>query len=227
MNQSASKSFLASIRDNIKDVWFDFWDNLIDNLDVFDSNIIESIPIIKGIFGIYNSYISISDKIYIKKILKFYQSIDCTEEERKNFVEEERTNWNFDEVVEVILTNIQKCESTKKITIIGRIFSDFIKGKLSQLEFEDLSHIITNCRLSSLEYMPYDWKDNDMIRESHLPEWQIDLVFLWLLREDTYLEIREDEEDFQTAKHDVEYIKEMTKKGYSLTHYWRLLMKYL
>lgn len=95
MNLNISNSLIESIfSPSSKDLYIDVADALLESN--IDKEVLENIPIVSSIYNLYKSAVSISDRMFLKKILSFLSELDKIEKEKiSSFYQKINTDEKF------------------------------------------------------------------------------------------------------------------------------------
>jgi hypothetical protein len=119
---------------------------------VIDSEILRGIPIISTLINVAKVIGSVRDRLYLKKLLHFFEKIgDTTQEERERFIEKNcKDSKLFEEAVLLIL---EQADNMNKSSLIGKTFKACIKGVITYDEALKLSDMINKAYWSDLNTM--------------------------------------------------------------------------
>ena len=130
----------------------------LDIYEIVDSGIFDNIPGIGVIISTGRSIMSIRDRLFIKKFVKFLQefntmSISESEREkfRKKFQEDELYRI---EITECLISYIDDFKRLEKAEILARLFAEYIKGTFPWEHFLDLSDLLSKINISNLMQIP-------------------------------------------------------------------------
>lgn len=224
---SIKETILETIKSSdLKAVTKDLAETIIDGF--IKDGIIKDIPVLGSIFGIGKGIMSISDRLFTKKLLLFiYEIKDMTLEDRNNQIAKIQESITYqDSIGEKLLMLIDKCNDSKKASWIGKLFLHCLKNELKYDEFLRCSEIVNNASLRSLievihnEYtaIPIDQED-DLISSGlfAINPPKIELI----KSENTYQHMREGEELKTNYK-----IKDL-EWGATITYHGKLIRQYL
>lgn len=195
---------------------------------IFQEAILRDIPILGTVVGLGKGVMSISDRLFTKKLLLFIFEIkDLTSEERnKQITKIQRDSKYENSIGEKLLMIIDKSNDSKKASWIGRLFYHCLKNEIDYRDFIRCSEIINNASLYSLQDVientytgiPIDQED-DMISSGlfKLEPPKIEL----LKSENTHQHMKEGE-DLRTTYH----VKEIEWSAI-LTYHGSLIREYL
>ncbi|HFK5586175.1 hypothetical protein CMU71_05800 [Elizabethkingia anophelis] len=146
-----NKSFEESIKSTeLYNIASDIGEALIDS--TLEDGILKDIPIIGTIINLGKGYLSIQDRIFSKKILKFlFQLKDIPESERIKAIK--RIDESQEEKIKVgerLLYLIERADDHIKSEYIGKLFAEYVKENLGYEEFKRCSEIINKSFLDDL-----------------------------------------------------------------------------
>lgn len=125
-----------------------------DIFEIFNSDILDSIPYLGDIVSTYKGVISLRDRIFTKKFMRFLQSYtndDICEEKLTCFRARIETDKNYrTKVVETLIEYIDEIKNSNKIEILSNLFSAYINGNYNWDYFLDLSNCLIKVNLNSL-----------------------------------------------------------------------------
>lgn len=117
---------------------------------IIDNEAINQIPIIGTLKGIYKITNSISDHLFVQKILKFLRELEILTEEEKVKMKHKIDNAKNNKIGETLLEIINKIDDNKKPKIIAQIFKSYINGEIDFQEFQKFSQIVNKSFLPDL-----------------------------------------------------------------------------
>ena len=120
---------------------------------VVNNEFIKEIPIVGTLHSLCKIGISIRDKIFLKKILKFLNEIkNISIKERIEFISKIESNQSYRKKVgDHLIMIIDNINDFEKAEIIGKLFSNTIKNNISYDIFLKLSHIVEICYIDDLK----------------------------------------------------------------------------
>jgi hypothetical protein len=218
--ETIKSSDLQGITKDLAEVAFD---------GILDNGIIRDIPFLGTLFGIGKGILSISDKLFTKKLILFiYELKEISHSEREAQISKiQRDSEHQDYIGEKILMIIDKCNDSKKATWIGKLFLHCLKNEISYKDFIRCAEIINNASIISLidvinnvyTGIPIDQED-DMISSGlfKLEPPKIELV----KSENTFAHLREGE-DLTTnyTVREIEWSAIISKHGKTIRKYLR------
>jgi len=168
---------------------------------LLNEGLIKDIPFLGSIFGIGKAVLSISDRLFTKKLILFiYELKEMSSEERNQQISKIQTDSGYQDLIgEKLLMIVDKCNDSKKATWVGKLFLCCLKNEIGYKDFIRCSEIINNASLFSLievinnkhTGIPIDQED-DLISSGlfRLEPPKIELI----KSENTYQHMREGEE---------------------------------
>ncbi|WP_165389578.1 hypothetical protein [Ancylomarina subtilis] len=144
-------SLMETISDNgAKDIISEMGELTLDA--IIENDTIDQIPIIGTLKSIYKITNSISDHLFIQKLLKFINELGNLSEKEKA---EMRSKIDNDKkyqnrIGESLLEIINKIDDSDKPEIIAKIFKSFISGFIELEEFIEFSQIVNRSYLPDL-----------------------------------------------------------------------------
>lgn len=221
-------TFVETIKtDDLQNVTKDLAEVVIDG--VMNDGLLKDIPILGSIFGIGKGIMSISDRLFTKKLLLFlYELKDLTPQERNIQMIKIQTDANYQESIgEKLLMIVDKANDSKKASWLGRLFLYCLKKEIGYRDFLRCAEIINSASLYSLieiittDYtgIPIDQED-DFITSGlfRLDPPKIELVKY----ENKYQQIREGlDQAIDYKVKDVEWSAILTKHGEFIRKYLR------
>lgn len=148
---------------------------IIDNAEValdciLDDGLLKEIPIVKDLISLYSVKTTISDKIFYKKIISFYESFHDVK--RESFTEWQAwASENFDKSEKIASSLVLHIDSQNELTkckLIGHSFKKLIEQKLTINEFETYLHAISTCSLHDIKRHCVDGGDSSPWTKSSL-----------------------------------------------------------
>jgi hypothetical protein len=149
--EKASTSLTETIKDdNITEAIAEISEAILDIF--FDDGLLKEIPIIGSIYRFSKAGLSISDRLFTKKLIRFLHNLDkIPQQTRKRAIERIENDPKYKtKVGEKLLFIIDRCEDTEKSEIIGKLFKFLLEGKLDYDDFLRASKCI---ELTHLEYL--------------------------------------------------------------------------
>lgn len=126
------------------------------SLDSFIENeTLKKIPIFGTIVNLYNLGSTINDKIFANKLIHFLKELEDinpeTIQKEIQYIDDSK-EYNH-KVGDKILEIINRIDSEEKPKIIGRLFKNFIDGKINYNDFLRLSFVVDKLYIESLKYI--------------------------------------------------------------------------
>lgn len=150
---SLSLELGKSIVNKGTDIGVDLSEVFLDS--IMEDGILKDIPIVSTISTMYKAGKSISEYIFVKKILNFINEYnkaiidsDKLEQLKSKFESDEKYK---KEVLETLILIIDRLDNEWKSTILACLFIEYINGQYSWEEFQDLSRIVEQLFLSDIK----------------------------------------------------------------------------
>lgn len=123
--------------------------------NIIDSELIKKIPIVGTIVSTYKIGTSISDYIFLKKLLHFLNELHkITDSDKEEMLERLNSDEEFSNSVgENLIQIIDKCDDIRKAKIIAKLFNAYVKRGISYTEFYSFSLIINHSYLFDLSLL--------------------------------------------------------------------------
>lgn len=116
------------------------------------SEIVKDIPIFGIGFKTYSLYQNITESFFVKKILRFlFELKGIPSKEREEFIKKLESKKESNKAGEKILIVLNKLNDIEKAEIVGKLFKNTIRGKLTFEDFNRLIHIIDNTYIEDLK----------------------------------------------------------------------------
>lgn len=144
-------SLLNSIGDSqIIDSIADVAEQVLDNF--LKDGFIKDIPILGHILKLWRGGKDISSYLFTKKLLRFLGPMSkIPENERQNFLIELSNDLDHrKEVGEHLLLLLERMDDLQKPEILAQIFSHYIEGKISYIEFKELGYAVDHCTVKDI-----------------------------------------------------------------------------
>lgn len=134
------KNFLDLLKDeNGQNIIIENAEVILDN--VFESEVIKSVPILGSLANIGKAYISFKDRQLINKIAKFLEQLKViSQKELSEFLENEAQD--PEALGEKVLVVLDRVETDEKAKIIGVLLVHYIKAKITKDDFDLLCHAV-------------------------------------------------------------------------------------
>ncbi|WP_418360865.1 hypothetical protein [Sphingobacterium detergens] len=167
MNQNLSKELVNSIvSSNASQVYIDIGEALLDTK--INDEIIKNIPILSTIYNLSKAVISISDKLFLKKVMSFLYELNSIDKNKiENFKLKMESDDKFQKKVgEKLIFIIDKCEDDEKSVIVGKIFKAYLNEKITYEDFLMLSKSIELLGIWDInefktnKYWDFSWSGN-------------------------------------------------------------------
>ncbi len=125
-----------------------------DIFEIFDSGVLDSIPYLGDIVSTYKGIISLRDRIFTKKFLRFLQAYNnntVSEDKLTSFREKIETDKEYrTKVVETLVEFIDEIRNSNKIEIYSNLFAAYMNGNYNWEYFLDLSECLMKVNLNNL-----------------------------------------------------------------------------
>jgi len=144
-------SFIKTVGDNgAKDILTDMGEITLDS--IVDNESINQIPIIGTLRSIYKISNSVSDYLFIQKLLKFFNELGSISDEQKESMKSRiQSDIKYrDRVGDHLLEIIDKIDDTEKPKLIAVLFRAYIDEKIDLQKFFKYSQIINRSFLPDL-----------------------------------------------------------------------------
>lgn len=153
MDKKPENSLVESLGTNLGGVGTDLLEIGIDS--VLEDGVLQDIPIINSIIGIYKTGASIREYLFMKKLIKFLNEFKKINEiDRQRFISEELGDKEKREKFgETILSLIEKADESKKLNLYAQVFKLHIMGKCTYDESIRICTMIDKIFYSDLEYL--------------------------------------------------------------------------
>ena len=131
------------IDSNLKDASLDISNLTID--EILNSGYFSEIPIVRTIAGIIKTGVNIQDRLFLKKILSFFEGIDdIPPSERKKVIDAIDNSKKYRiRVGEKLLYLIDTCADYEVSELLAALFSAFLRKAIDYDEFVKAAHIVS------------------------------------------------------------------------------------
>lgn len=104
---------------------------------VFDSKVLEELPIVKSLMAVYKAFGTIRDQLLIKKITSFLHSLsEVSKDDRTEMLKKLNDDANFsNKAGEWIIEILDRMESDKKPDLAAKCFVAYAREEISYLIF--------------------------------------------------------------------------------------------
>ena len=154
-----------------------FKDIIVNNSEVAldyitEDGLLKDIPIINNLVDLYNVKTTISDKIFYKKVVSFYESFSCVN--RDSFVKWK--TWakenieSAEKVASTLVLHIDSQHDLIKCKIIGHIFKKLVEEKITLNDFEAYVYVVSMCSVRDLRKHCVDGGDQSSSTEASLAQ---------------------------------------------------------
>ncbi|MGE0772483.1 MAG: hypothetical protein AB7K37_12275 [Cyclobacteriaceae bacterium] len=129
-----------------------------DIFELFDSDILDSIPGLKEIRAFYKAYASIRDRLFMKKFLLFLQELrtgTISEEKRADFKAKFDSDKKYrTRIMEHIISYIDEYKSNERVKILSRLFRAYIEGHYDWEYFLAMAGCLERVNLDFVNEIP-------------------------------------------------------------------------
>lgn len=155
----------------------DFKDIIVNNSEVvldriLDDGLLKDIPIINNLVDLYNVKTTISDKIFYKKVVSFYESF--SDVNRDSFAQWNAwVNENLDSAEKIASTLVLHIDSQSdlvKCKIVGHLFKKLLEEKISLRDFEAYLYVTSTCSVRDIRKHCVDGGDQSSSTEASLSQ---------------------------------------------------------
>lgn len=154
-----------------------FKDIIVNNSEVVLDHILEDgllkyIPIINNLVDLYNVKTTISDKIFYRKVVSFYESFSSVD--RDSF--DKWNSWarenseSSEKIASTLVLHIDSQHDLIKCKIIGHIFKKLVEEKISLNDFEAYVYATSMCSVRDLRKHCIDGGDLSSSTEASLAQ---------------------------------------------------------
>jgi hypothetical protein len=134
-----------------KELLFDFTEFGIDQL--LEDGLLKDIPWVGWIIKCKSVYTSISDRILLAKIARFLFALHSHSWEQRNEILERITSTDDRRKIgEQVLIALEKTDALEKADLLGKVFSYYVRGLLSEVEHSRLVDAVIKCHTSDLKW---------------------------------------------------------------------------
>ena len=128
---------------------------------ILEDGPIKEVPIISTIVSLFSFGNSISKNLFKKKLANLLiEFAQVPPAQRTKMIEKINNSGQYENSVgETLIELIEKINSEKKPTIIGKLFKGFLEEEISYEDFLKLSHIVERCYIGDLTILPSNVKD--------------------------------------------------------------------
>lgn len=135
------------------DTVVDFSEIGLDSL--IDNPLLKEFPLIKTAYGVAKTVFAVREKHMIKKTLTFIKQLNDNGISNKNYIDYKEKLKNKDKFVfkelEHILIIIDRYVELNKNKILANLYFNYIDGKISWTQFQELSIIVDNIFIGDLD----------------------------------------------------------------------------
>jgi hypothetical protein len=143
------KSFIATISESGgTDILSELGEITLDS--IIDNDVINQIPVIGTLKSIYKITNSISDHLFVQKILKFLRELETLTDSEKAEMKSKIDSAKDNKIGETVLEIINKIDDSEKPKIIAIIFKSYINEEIDFQIFKKFSQIVNKSYLPDL-----------------------------------------------------------------------------
>ncbi|PRR76610.1 hypothetical protein [Clostridium thermopalmarium] len=151
-------SMIATLGTDFADISKELMEVGIDSL--LEDGILKNIPIIGALSSIYKAGISIRDRYFVRKILKFLCSLEDTSlDERKKFLSKHS---DISQLGEKLIFILDRLDDLEKPKLIANLFKKYMYNEIDYITFQRLALIIEKCFIEDLKFLKNN-RDKNMI----------------------------------------------------------------
>lgn len=153
---------------NFKDIIVNNSEVVLDH--ILEDGLLKDIPIISNLVDLYTIKTTISDKIFYKKVVSFYESFSCVD--RAQF--DKWNSWahnnleDSEKIASSLVLHIDSQHDLMKCKMIGYIFKRLVEGSISLYDFEAYIHAISMCSMRDLRKHCLEGGDTSPANEASL-----------------------------------------------------------
>lgn len=145
---------LTIVSDELAKLTKDLSEIVIDS--ILDDGVIKDLPGMSFIFSGFKIYSTIKERANIKKLYKFlYELHDIPNSDREKFVKSFCDERDKQEFFERLLFLIDRQDDVYKSTIVGKLFANTIKEKISTDNFIRCTLAIERTYITDLQYLKH------------------------------------------------------------------------
>jgi len=153
---------------NFKDIIVNNSEAALDH--ILEDGLLKDIPIINNLVDLYSLKTTISDKIFYKKVLSFYESFSSVN--RDSF--EKWNKWarenikDSEKIASSLVLHIDSQQDLTKCKIIGQLFRKLVEGVISLSDFETYIYATSTSSMGDLKKHCVDGGDDSPSKEASL-----------------------------------------------------------
>ena len=161
LNKSLETSIFS---EDAKDLAVDYSELALDK--ILDNAVLNEIPIIKTILGLYKTGVGIKERFTLKKVAKFlFRLNNISEKEKAEFINKLSLNDSYkNEIIEKLLILLDRLDDIDKAEIIGNFFKAAIQDKIDVDTFYKFSSIVDRVYIKDLKSFCF-FEDNTLSEE--------------------------------------------------------------
>jgi hypothetical protein len=166
-NYNPKEAIKKAVSENSLETGIDLSEVLIDNwakVTGLAEGILVDIPIIKTIYSGLKAYKSITDQIFISKLIKFFAGVeDIDEATRKKIQKSSLDKKAKKELIETTIIAIDRLDEIKKSDALFKIFIAYTTGEINRSEFNIFCHALDKINYDDLTKLrDFYWsRDNE------------------------------------------------------------------
>lgn len=144
------QKMLETIKTNITDISIELVESVIDS--AIEEGLLKNTPIVKSIYSLYQTGVSVKDRFFLQKLYKFLIKInEIPLYERVKFLE--KNNDNIKGLGEHLIILIDRLDNIDKPIMIANLFRNFMLGFIDNPTFKRLARIIERCYYEDLLFL--------------------------------------------------------------------------
>lgn len=146
------ESILQSIvNPDLEEITKEFLEIGID--EIISNELVKKLPIINLLSAGFSTALAINNYLFLKKVTYFlFQQTKISLEDRKKWLLKTTAEGTRKKIGEVTLEIIDKVNSTEKAKIVGLIFREYIKGKITTQQYITMGEMIQSSYIGDLNY---------------------------------------------------------------------------
>ncbi len=136
------------LNDNLGDSVKEIFEIGIDSL--FDNELVENVPIVNTICGLFNLGKSIGERFFIKKLVRF---LECSDSIDQDEIIKFFDKYKDEDIQERLIMIIDKIDEIEKARVISNLFRAVVGREISKNDFMRCCIAVQSCMLIDLEYL--------------------------------------------------------------------------
>ncbi len=169
--ESFGKSMYKCMNDSMTDTLDCIFKNFIDSFPdgtfgEFDT-ILKDFPVLGYFISAKNMFLTIRDRFFIKKTLKFFSELhkgEINQQEIEGRIQalENKEDWIYDEI-ELLISTIERFDREEKSRILSEIYRAYLNKEIKKFEFDDFCSITERLFLSDIIQIrsDYEYKERE------------------------------------------------------------------